>query len=101
MKQRHSPLPSSPAAGILGGLQQRRHNLAANRQGQAKTAEAAQDMKDYNFAQKMNSPQMNEGGIRRAESRLDQLGSRIEKSSDAVKRKPNQDSKRCASKQPR
>src|SRR6476660_4414674 len=52
---------------------------------QAKTEEAAQDMKDYTFAQKAEFTEKMQGQLTALNRDLDQLGARIEKSSDAVK----------------
>jgi len=52
---------------------------------EAKTAEAAQDMKDYTFAQKAEFTEKMQGQLNALNRDLDQLGDRIEKSSDAVK----------------
>jgi len=52
---------------------------------QEKTAEAAQDMKDYTFAQKAEFVEKMQGQLAEINKDLDQLAARIEKSSDAVK----------------
>jgi chromosome segregation ATPase len=52
---------------------------------QAKTEEAAQDMKDYTFAQKAEFAEKMQGQLAEINQDLDQLSAKIEKSSDAVK----------------
>ena len=52
---------------------------------EAKTKEAAQDMKDYTFAQKNQFVEKMQGQLTELNRDLDQLGARIEKSSDTVK----------------
>ena len=52
---------------------------------QAKTAEAAQDMKDYTYAQKAEFTEKMQGQLAEINQDLDQLSAKIEKSSDAVK----------------
>jgi len=52
---------------------------------QAKTEEAAQEMKDYSYAQKSLFVEKMQGQLAALNRDVDQLGARIEKSSDAVK----------------
>ena len=52
---------------------------------QAKTAEAAQDMKDYTYAQKAEFTEKMQGQLAEINKDMDQLSAKIEKSSDAVK----------------
>ena len=52
---------------------------------QAKTEEAAQDMKDYSYAQKNLFVEKMQGQLAALNRDVDQLAARIEKSSDAVK----------------
>ena|ERR1043165_6601445 len=52
---------------------------------QAKTEEAAQDMKDYTFAQKAEFTEKMQGQLDDINRNLDQLAAKIEKSSDPVK----------------
>ena len=52
---------------------------------QEKTAEAAQDMKDYTFAQKAEFTEKMQSQLAEINKDLDQLSAKIEKSSDAVK----------------
>jgi chromosome segregation ATPase len=52
---------------------------------QEKTAEAAQDMKDYTFAQKAQFVEKMQVELAALNRDLDQLATKIEKSSDAVK----------------
>ena len=52
---------------------------------QAKTEEAAQDMKDYTYAQKAEFAEKMQGQLAGINKDLDQLAAKIEKSSDAVK----------------
>jgi methyl-accepting chemotaxis protein len=52
---------------------------------QEKTAEAAQDMKDYTFAEKAEFVKQMQGQLDSLNRDLDQLAATIEKSSDAVK----------------
>jgi len=52
---------------------------------QEKTAEAAQDMKDYTYAQKAEFTASMETQLAELNKELDQLAAKIEKSSDAVK----------------
>ena len=52
---------------------------------QAKTEEAAQEMKDYSYAQKNLFIEKMQGQLAALNRDVDQLGARIEKSSDAVK----------------
>ena len=54
-------------------------------QVQAKTAEAAQDMKDYSYAQKAQFVERMQGQIAALNHDLDELAAKIEKSSDAAK----------------
>jgi len=54
-------------------------------QVQEKTAEAAQDMKDYTFTQKAAFVEKMQGQLAGLNRDLDQLAAKIEKSSDAVK----------------
>ena len=56
---------------------------------EAKTKEAAQDMKDYSFAQKAEFTEKMQGQLTELNRDLDQLGARIEKSSDAIKAEAN------------
>jgi chromosome segregation ATPase len=52
---------------------------------QEKTTEAAQDMKDYTYAQKAEFTQKMKSQLAEIDKDLDQLAAKIEKSSDAVK----------------
>ena len=52
---------------------------------QAETKEAAQEMKNYSYAQKGEFVQKMQGQLSGLNRDLDELGARIEKSSDAVK----------------
>lgn len=52
---------------------------------QTETREAAQDMKDYTYAQKSEFTAKMQGELAKINTDLDQLAARIEKSSDAVK----------------
>jgi len=52
---------------------------------EAKTKEAARDMKDYTFAQKAEFTAKMQTQLTALNRDLDQLGDRIEKSSDAIK----------------
>ncbi|MCX6894199.1 MAG: hypothetical protein NTZ16_01550 [Verrucomicrobia bacterium] len=52
---------------------------------QEKTAEAAQDMKDYTFAQKSEFVEKMQGQLAELNRDLDQLTVKIEKSSDTIK----------------
>ena len=52
---------------------------------QAETKQAAQDMKDYTFAQKAEFVKQMQGQLDSLNQDLDQLSAKIEKSSDAVK----------------
>jgi adenine-specific DNA methylase len=52
---------------------------------QAKTAEAAQDMKDYSYTQKDEFVAKMQGQLAEINKDLDQLAAKIEKSSDAAK----------------
>jgi capsule polysaccharide export protein KpsE/RkpR len=52
---------------------------------QAKTAEAARDMKDYSYAQKAQFVEKMQGELAALNADLAQLASKIEKSSDAAK----------------
>ena len=54
-------------------------------QVQEKATEAAQDMKDYTFAQKAEFVEKMQGQLTELNRDLDQLAAKIEKSSDAVK----------------
>jgi adenine-specific DNA methylase len=52
---------------------------------QAKTEEAAQEMKDYTYAQKAEFTEKMQGQLAEINKDLEQLSTKIEKSSDAVK----------------
>jgi transcription-repair coupling factor (superfamily II helicase) len=52
---------------------------------QAKTAEAAQGMKDYTYAQKTEFTETMQANLAEINKDMDQLAAKIEKSSDAVK----------------
>jgi cytochrome c556 len=52
---------------------------------QAKTSEAAQDMKNYSYAQKAQFVEKMQGELAALNADLDQLSAKIEKSSDAAK----------------
>src|SRR5690349_6196344 len=52
---------------------------------QAKTAEAAQEIKDYSYAQKSQFVEKMQGELASLNADLDQLSAKIEKSSDAAK----------------
>jgi predicted nucleic acid-binding Zn-ribbon protein len=52
---------------------------------QAETTQAAQDMKDYTFAQKAEFVKQMQGQLDSLNRDLDQLAAKIEKSSDAIK----------------
>jgi cytochrome c556 len=52
---------------------------------QAKTKEAAQDMKDYTYAQKAEFTEKMQGQLAEINSDMDQLSAKIDKSSDTVK----------------
>ncbi len=52
---------------------------------EVKTAETAQDMKDYTYAQKAEFTEKMQGQLLEINNDLDQLAAKIEKSSDAVK----------------
>ena len=54
-------------------------------QVQAETKQAAQDMKDYTFAQKAEFVEKMQGQLAELNRDLDQLAAKIESSSDAVK----------------
>ncbi len=54
-------------------------------QAQAKTEEAAQDMKDYTYAQKAQFVEYMQFQLNALNRDLDKLAAKIEKSSDAVK----------------
>jgi cytochrome c556 len=52
---------------------------------QAETKQAAQDMKDYTFAQKAEFVEKMQGQLTELDRDLDQFAAKIEKSSDAIK----------------
>ncbi len=52
---------------------------------QAETKQAAQDMKDYTYAQKTEFVEKMQGQLAELNRDLDQLAAKIEKSSDAIK----------------
>src|SRR4051794_33809264 len=52
---------------------------------EAKTEAAAQDMKDYTYAQKSQFVEKMQGEMAALNSELDQLAAKVEKSSDTVK----------------
>jgi len=56
---------------------------------QAETKQAAQDMKDYAFAQKAEFVEKMQGQLAELNKDLDQLAAKIESSSDAVKAEAN------------
>ena len=72
-------------AGFSVGCKQQDTTSQQIDQVQAKTEEAAHDMKDYTFAQKAEFTGKMQTQLAEINKDLDQLAARIEKSSDAVK----------------
>jgi predicted nucleic acid-binding Zn-ribbon protein len=74
----------SAAAFVVGCNQQETTSQQLDH-AQAKTEEAAKDMKNYTYAQKSEFVATMQGQLAALNRDLDQLGDRIEKSSDAIK----------------
>ena len=63
------------------------------------TAAAAQDMKDYTFAQKDRIRQVHAGQLTTLNQDLDKLAAKIDSSSDAIKAEAKPKFRRCAIRQ--
>jgi len=85
MKHKTLAIAFLTAAGFTVGCKQEDTTSQQIDKVQAKTAEAAQEMKDYTFAQKAEFTEKMKSQLNALNRDLDQLGARIEKSSDAVK----------------
>ena len=85
MKHKTLAIAFLTAAGFSVGCKQEDTTSQQIDKVQAKTAEAAQEMKDYTFAQKAEFTEKMQGQLSALNRDLDQLGARIEKSSDTVK----------------
>ena len=73
------------AAAVMVGCDKKETTSQQLDQVQEKTAEAAQDMKDYTFAQKAEFTAKMQADLAAINKDLDQLSDKIDKSSDAVK----------------
>jgi chromosome segregation ATPase len=85
MKNKTLLLSFLSAAAITAGCDKPRSTSEQLDNVQEKTAAAAQDMKDYSFAQKAEFTEKMQTQLAEINKDLDQLAAKIEKSSDAVK----------------
>ena len=85
MTQKTLAIASLSTAVLVAGCNKQDSTSQQIDKAQAKTAEAAQEMKDYTFAQKAEFTEKMEGQLKALNHDLDQLGARIEKSTDTVK----------------
>jgi len=85
MKHKTLAIAFLSVAGFSVGCNKEDTNSQQLGKVQAKTEEAAHEMKDYTFAQKGEFTAKMQSQLNALNHDLDQLGARIEKSSDAVK----------------
>ena len=85
MKHKTLAIVFLSAAGFSVGCNKQDTTSQEIEKVQAKTSEAAHEMKDYTFAQKAEFTAKMQGQLTQLNRDLEQLGARIEKSSDAVK----------------
>ena len=85
MKHKTLAIAFLTAAGFTVGCKQEDTTSQQIDKVQAKTEEAAHEMKDYTFAQKAEFTAKMQSQLTELNRELDQLGARIEKSSDTVK----------------
>ena len=85
MKNRTLALTLLSAAAFALGCNKEQTTSQQIEKVKAETKEAAQDMKDYTFAQKAEFTQKMESQLAEINKDLDQLAAKIEKSSDAAK----------------
>ena len=85
MKHKTLAIAFLSAAGFSVGCNQEQTTARQIDKVAEKTAEAAQDMKDYTYAQKAQFVEKMQAELTGLNRDVDQLAARIEKSSDAVK----------------
>jgi chromosome segregation ATPase len=85
MKHKTLLLTLLSAAALMVGCNKEQTTSQQLDKVQAETKQAAQDMKDYTFAQKAEFVEKMQGQLTELNRDLDQLAAKIEKSSDAVK----------------
>jgi cytochrome c556 len=85
MKNKTLVITLLSAAALAVGCNKEQTTSQQLDQVQAETKQAAQDMKDYTFAQKAEFVEKMQGQLAELNRDLDQLDAQIEKSSDAVK----------------
>ena len=85
MKNKALLLTLLSIAALAAGCNQEQTPAQQLEKVKAETKQAAQDMKDYTFAQKAEFVEKMQGQLTELNKDLDQLAAKIEKSSDAVK----------------
>ena len=85
MKRKTLAITFLSVAGFAVGCNQEQTTAQQIDKVQEKTAEAAQDMKDYTYAQKSAFVETMQGQLTALNRDLDQLSAKVEKSSDAAK----------------
>jgi capsule polysaccharide export protein KpsE/RkpR len=85
MKQNKLMITLLSAAALTVGCNKEGTTSQQIDKAQAKTAEAAQDLKDYSYAQKAEFVEKMQGQLAAINNDLDQIAAKIEKSSDTVK----------------
>jgi len=85
MKRKTLAITFLSVAGFAVGCNQEQTTAQQIDKVQEKTAEAAQDMKDYTYAQKAQFVERMQGQLAALKQDLDQLTAKVDKSSDAVK----------------
>ena len=85
MKHKTLAIAFLSAAGFSVGCNQEQTTSHQIDKVQEKTAEAAQEMKDYAYAQKAQFVEKMQGQLAALNKDLDQLTAKVDKSSDAVK----------------
>ena len=85
MKRKTLAITFLSVAGFAVGCNQEQTTAQQIDKVQEKTAEAAQDMKDYTYAQKAQFVEKMQGQLADLNRDLDQLSAKVDKSSDTIK----------------
>jgi predicted nucleic acid-binding Zn-ribbon protein len=85
MKHKHLPIALLAVAAFAAGCNQEQTTSQQFDKVQADTKQAAQDMKDYTFAQKSAFVETMQAQLTALNQDLDQLSAKVEKSSNAIK----------------
>jgi len=85
MKHKHLLITLLAVSAFAVGCDKQQTTSQQLDQVQAETKQAAQDMKDYTYAQKAEFVEKMQGQLAELNRDLDQLAARIDKSSDAIK----------------